>query len=327
MNSVLRFILVCALVLAAPQFIFAYAEQTSGGTVFSNVSPSAPSPREQVTIELDLSPSFLRGAAIEWRENGSLVSRGIEQSTYTFNVGNAGVQTDIEAFIQPRGQREIVKTFQINPGRVDILVDAHTTTPRWYRGAPQISPESIVHLSAIPEARTTKGKALETKDFIYTWRDGTTVLLSGYGKSSLEITGPLFGISQTISVLITDSTNIITAYNDLTIESTQPQIFYYEVDPLIGTITNRASGFDFVKTDEITLKAEPYSFSVNEPLTYAWSIKDTPVEPKASNPQLLTIRRGAENYSEAIVSTIIENMVSLLQRAESFLTLQFESKS
>lgn len=323
-----RILFTCALIalLITPAVSSAYSESTRGGNLSVQVYPKYPAPSSRVTLELDLTSSLFDGAGVYWEVNGEPTPSGLKPGILETTVGNSGTVTTITAVVSPRTTQEIVKTIQINPASVDILIDPQTYTPPSYTGGARPTNGSTIGASAIVRARTTQGATIDQNTLIYTWKNNSeTIVNEELGTISTNFETPVQG-KTTVSLEVRDQTGAIGAYKEVTITPTSPQILFYEEHPTLGTQYQQILGQKNITQDEITVRAEPYFFSTSGQLTHAWSVNNTSASPKIENANLLTIRRPEGSSIQSNLSLIVKNISQLFQEGRASVTLTFGSQ-
>ncbi|MES2224006.1 MAG: hypothetical protein V4469_03705 [Patescibacteria group bacterium] len=242
------------------------------------LDPSFPQPGEPITVTLDAYGVDLDNSNISWTANGTTILEGKGQKVLKTTAGKSGQITTIKAAIDAPNSKEVIKTVTINPQSVDIIWEADTYTPPFYKGKALFSAEEKVTFVAMPNQTSAKNT-------IYKWSQDGEVLKdqSGFGKNTLPYEGDILAGQVDVSVETTDGTQN-TASNNISIAPTKPEVYMYEKNPLYGTLFNKelSTLFDLGTNQEGTLSIYPFFYGVtnrgDSKLTYNWSINNNPIE-------------------------------------------------
>ncbi len=181
------------------------------------------------------------------------------------------------------------------PSSVDLLFEADSYVPPFYRGRPLPSAGASMHFQAIAHFFSSTGVRIPDNQIVYTWRrDGIVEgSISGLGKSTAIMASPMLFGTDTISV-DARSTDL-SAYGSasITLESVDPGVTLYRNHPLFGMEYHDALGDETRIPDlEMTFAAVPYfsaARGADDPfLFYSWSVDGTPA-PTNSNTNEITI--------------------------------------
>ncbi len=214
--------------------------------------------------------------------------------------------------------------FYTNAQGIDLLWQGDTYTPPFYKGRPLWTDQSRVIIVAIPDI--TGGSNL-----FYKWSKNGTVLggangVNGIGQNSLIFTSSIIGRPQEINLDLLSSDKAVLASASINLDPTYPELLIYEDNPLYGLLFHREVGGRYNLTDEeVTLKAFPMFFSVENPLQssldFTWR---TGGNTNKESSVTYRIPDGASGTSE--IFTQIKNTERILQSASKNFTLQFGDK-
>ncbi|MEX2013877.1 MAG: hypothetical protein WD896_00800, partial [Parcubacteria group bacterium] len=143
---------------------------------------------------------------------------------------------------------------------VDILWQAETYTPPFYKGKSLWSNESKITLLAIPSGAGTGNPA----NLTYRWTKNGTVLgnINGVGKNTIAFTDSIISRPQTIQVDIISAEQGKIASASLTLASSPPSLAIYENNPLYGFMFHKEVGGVYeLQGEEVTFTAFPFFFS------------------------------------------------------------------
>ncbi len=285
-----------------------------------NIKPEIPRPGETVTITVEAYGTDLNVHPISWKNNGVEVLKGIGQKKFVFVMGNSGTVTNIDLTISPKNAPQIKRFYTFAPIDVDILWQADTYTPPFYKGKALYTPESVVSFTALPNILIGKEK-IDPTEAVYKWTQDYEVQgdKSGFGKNTYKFTGPIILQPVSIQVEAYAATNkSIVGLNRYTLSNVYPQAVVYENNPIYGTLFNRAVNNGYLlKQREVKFSVFPYFFSTdnkNDKVAYDWALDDSPLDiPIFENS---TIFRRTDNLrGQAKISVGISEDTKALQVA------------
>lgn len=301
--------------------------------ITSTVTPENPGPNENVEITLEVYSFDINSAQISWKRDGILVSKGIGKKKFSFINGNLGVSTKIEAIIDPKDRPIITEIFTLTPGEVDLLWQANTYTPPFYKGKSLYTPEASVLLVALPKSENGLIKPEET---IFNWTENYSRQAdrSGFGKNTYTYEGPIILRDARIKVEArTPKSGSISSKEvstkEITLRPQSARIFMYEDNPATGILFNTPiiNSLELNKP-EIKLVAYPYFQTTpnkNTGLEYTWVIDNNRIDiPKEQNSITLKKTGGQKGMSNVTVQ--IKNPFKILQTTTQTLLINFENK-
>ncbi len=292
------------------------------------VSPENPGPYSVVSVTIETYSFDLDNSNTRWYVNDVLAQEGKGLKTLTFDTGKLGKPMVIKVVIDST-KGTLTKDLTIVPSTVNILWEAQTYTPPFFKGKSLFSHQSSVVFFAQPEL-ISNGKVLNSSNLVYTWSKDGVVLgsASGYGKQSLTLTGSVISRPLRIFVDVTDPNTNISGSGVITVNPIEPEILTYVVHPLYGiqyekviTKTLPLSG------KEVTLRAEPYYFnSVDKntlgKLAYNWSINGNVIS-DGQNTQTRVFRKVGDVFGLSNIGITVNNDSKLLQFASYQLAIDF----
>ena len=202
---------------------------------------------------------------------------------------------------------------------LDLLYDADSYTPPFYRGRPQASPGSTMHFQAVAHFTGAGGAAVPDSAIIYTWKRDGEVLgsISGKGRSSAAIASPsLFG-SNVIEVDAQSADASAYGSAEMTVSSVDPSVTLYQDHPLFGIEFYKAlDGSTLISDQEMTFVGVPYFAAAASPnqgsLNWAWSVNGGIVPATTTNANELTINAGASGGQASIGVSLTSSQNPLL---------------
>lgn len=290
--------------------------------------PNYPRPDEMVFINLSLYTDDLNSANIAWYKDGKLVLNGKGQTKYSFRLGNVGEETDLEIRVNLLSGASFSKTFTLNPASVDLVSEANSYVPPFYKGKALPARQGSSKIVAMPEF-VKNGKKISPQNLIYEWSNGVDAYQSqsGYGKNVLILNGSVLGKEDEVEVLVTDPTNNLVADSFINIVPTDPEIVFYENNPYYGHLFDLAvkNTFD-LKTGEVQILAAPYYFSKEREglLKYDWRLNGETV-PNLVGSRTAIFKKPEGQSGVSNISLSIENLNRVLQQADAGLMIKFSN--
>ncbi len=323
------------LIVAALASFFLFSEQAfaqlgSPSPVQFTVTPETPGPGASVLIEVQGVGTFLGDATITWQVDGKTVKSGAGESSLSITAGAVGSKTVVKVTINSSSQGAITKTFTIAPSTINMLWEADTSVPWWFKGKALYTAGSNLKVTALPQV-VVSGKTLPTTALSYQWKinDTPAPQSSGLGRNSITFAGEQLLPSETASVSAYYAGALVAA-GSITIPAVKPQALLYERDPLRGTLFDGALlNSVSLSATEVTLEAEPLYFAnasiKNGSVPFAWTLNGD----DASGPQtaqgLLTLRQSGSGVGRAQVGVALQNNETdkFVQSADTALTILF----
>ena len=146
-------LVIVTLIMVPTQVSMAYTYNS----IHITLEPSAPTPGQEVRIGLSSALYNISSLNIKWLVNGTQVGSGVGLTSTTIIAPRSGQSATIEAKI---GSLTTVSTI-IKPSFIDMLWEADTITPPWYKGRALSSSGSYITAMAIPHIGTDAAKPLE----------------------------------------------------------------------------------------------------------------------------------------------------------------------
>lgn len=294
-----------------------------------DINPEIPDPGEVFVISIESFSSNLSAANIIWQVDGVTVLNGQGIKQVQLTAPAAGKRMVVKYIIQKIGGGTISDTLSFNPAEVDIIYEAQTYTPPFYKGRSIFTSESVINFVAIPNFIDSSGRKLDEDGLIFTWKiDYQPVLqVSGPGKNTFPFQSSLIQRPMIIGVEVESPTTNLLAETEILIELSDPQILLYENNPLLGTVFEQAvSGNFMLDRQEIDFKAVPYFFSVNHPgdfdLGYEWFINGSKIQVGPTQ-NTLTFRNVGDLQGKSDINLQINHLGKLLQGSATGFSLDF----
>jgi hypothetical protein len=316
----------CSLLLFAlpNQHVHAQLPGLAGQTNASSLvlSPRFPEPNETVTATLNDYSVNTSGATTVWFIDGTEVPDSKNQRSVSFSTGQLGSSLQVLAITTLPNGSILRAQDTITPIRVDILIEADTRVPSFYKGRAIPATGGSVQLTALPFT----GSDRTADSYAYTWRVGGTVQDGGsrFGKNAISFTAEFQKqIQVSVDVIDTDGTILIS--ESIYVPLADPELYFYEINPLRG-MNEVAMGRNFIFIgEEIQVRAEPY-FIDNTLFSAAphqeWKLNGKTIANPNQNQQEITLRRSGDSGSFTL-EYHVRNLKQLLQGVKDTITIRF----
>lgn len=311
--------------LAAIAFVllpFAVYAQVLGagndGTILIKTTPEYVGPNERVTLRASSAFIDLPESDITWSANGKTIARGAGVSSAEITTGSMGSSVSIVVSARAPDGMRASGSARLRPAELDLLWEADSYVPPFYRGRALPSPGTEIRMQAVPRF----GSSVSDKDVAYTWRRNGAIVgnASGKGRSFAAFQAPtLFG-SDTISVEARPPDGTV-AGGQVRLSSQEPELALYESHPIFGIMFNRIFGSkNAVSGGEASFVAIPYFADADRrddgQLRYSWRVNGQAIAADTVRPSEITINSERSDGSA--------RLEGVLRHATNFLT---DSKS
>lgn len=293
----------------------------------ATLSPEVPAPGEKLEIRITSYSFDINRAAIVWRLNGKTVKQGMGETSLQMTAGKAGARDVISiTAVTPDGQTAS-KTLTIRPAEVDILWEADSYVPAWYRGKALAGSESNIIFTALPLFYSSRGEKISPSELVYEWEidHKRQPNSSGFGRYQLKTRGPQLFIPMLVEVSVSDMDGNISARKTIQVSGEKPKVIIYQGRPTEGVSANSSIRKELVMaTEEESLVAEPYFFSASNlgGLSYSWQMNGAGVK-TTKKPDTLTVRNSNGESGESRISVFIKNPTSFLQESAYDFLIKF----
>lgn len=314
---------------SAVLFFFLYvlsAYAQVGGIDTSNslrVSPMFPGPQAEVAVSLEVYSANTVGAAIAWYLDGVELAQFRNERNITLTTGDVGTSETVRAVLSPTVGSPITLSHTIAPTQVDIIIEADTSVPTFYKGRALPTSESPIRVIAIPHTADSRPASAYT----YKWELDNKVLFGGplLGKNAIETIMPRYSGSH-LSVTVYDGAEKPIARQSIQLSAAEPEILFYADNPLRGLGRRAIEGRFALVEEEVTVRAEPYFLNANvtDPDNrFVWRINSQQVANPSDDPLSITLKKtGGGGNSQ--IELAIHNTKELLQYAIGSFNIFFE---
>jgi hypothetical protein len=190
----------------------------------------------------------------------------------------------------------------IRPTEVELLWEADSYVPPFYRGRALPSAGSHLRFFAMPRLARAGGALISPNDLLYTWRKNGKVAqsVSGRGKHTVLLDSPVLFGSDTVSVEVSTTDGELRGFSSMRIASVEPSLELYENHSLFGILYYRALGSQTtLPEEEATFSAIPYFAPVESPnsglLIYKWRINNTAIASDTTRPNAITLNAAGSD--------------------------------
>ncbi len=288
-----------------------------------SISPAFPDPYTTINVSLSDYSINTQGAQYRWYINNTEDTSLANQRSFSLGVGNIGETTTITVLTTLASGATYTISKNVTPYRVDLLVEANTLAPHFYKGRHLPSSGSYVRVVAIP---FTTSNSSTPNTYSYLWKVDGEVVNGGsqYGKNSVSFRSN-FERAVEVSVDIFDQDGTLLASKTSTIGIVDPEIHFYEVNPLSGIQETAMTRNYILSGEEITVRAEPYfmdnTIMANTPYT-EWKLNNTTVNNPSEDQQEIILRRSGSSGTFTLTYHV-RNLNQLLQGAKESVTVSF----
>lgn len=311
--------------LITPASVFA----ASSDLISVKTSPSTPGPNQNVTISIESFAISINSAHIVWYVNKEPRKEGIAEKSFTFQLGDFGDVSTVDIIIRTPDGIEAKKQLILAPAEIDILWEAQTYTPPFYKGKALPSYKSLLKVSAIPRYNSPSSNPLQ---FHYKWTyNRIDNVGEGLAKNSVVVPIGWADSAVPIVVDIKLPSALWSGQTSSNIKGAEAKVVFYESAPLLGVQFNQALQGSVTATgNEFTIRAVPYFFSIdnllNNELVYTWKIGGSNVAsgPDPVNFVLTKSGKSAESYP---VSLRIQSPKRILQEGAAGASISFPAEN
>lgn len=297
---------------------FLLAQSTS--TVTLQVYPPFPERNEAYEVRLQTGALADERSSIVWFVDGAEDTGAKNSSTLQIEAGEDPAV--ITARVTLKNGTVYERSYTRNPYRVDIIANADTSVPAFYKGRALPSSGSTMIFTAL----VFKDNTLLQSDLSYRWKINDAVQNGGALVGNNHITYiPEFESTVSVTVDVLNTQGVVLMSETAKVPVVKPELYFYEKNPLRGlSLVALKNPYIFVG-EEMTIRAEPYFVNTNllESNAYTqWLIDGNEVASNAQEKNEISIRKEGNAGSSELMFHI-RNLSQLLQGAKNTLTIQF----
>ncbi len=320
-----QFLMVIVLALVtAPGTIFA----ASFDLVQFSTTPKTPGVNENVLVRMESFAVTLSTANITWFVNKEPIKDGVAETSLTVQTGDFGNRTVIDVVITTSEGLLINKQFIIAPAEVDVLWEAQTYTPPFYKGKALPSYKSMVRVTAIPRFNAASSNPA---DYFYKWTYNRTMGAGeSLGGNSILIPVGYAGSPLPVNVETSLPGTDWKGAKYIAIPVVETKVELYEQAPLLGTRFHHAlKATTETAGTEFTVHAVPYFFSLDNmtrgDIAYRWNV-DLQARPVGIDPLNYTLVKMGEDVESRTISFSAQNPKRILQEGRKQGSISFTSQ-
>lgn len=300
------------------------------GAITFTTSPEFPLPQSQVSISASSYAVDLGASDIAWYIDGKPIKHGIGLATFEFETGEIGKKIVVQMVIPNSPQGVVKEEIVIIPTITDVLWEADTYTPPFYRGKALPTHRSKVKATVVSSA----GKNVSVSPINFKWTVNRTLGLgSGVHKQSVSIeTGwPKSSLPLKVTGQAVENPDLKIG-GQISLPSNSPVVRFYEVTPLQGVRYAKELSNGFVPRANTSnkIKVVPYFVSKSDYLSgkvqSTWSIENKKVSGDGFLNQYLTLPEN-ENATPQTIGFLLQNTNTerLLQKGSGTFTINTKS--
>jgi len=296
---------------------------SSGYDLDLQIDPECPSANQTVSAKVELYGLAIEKYEILWFVNGVLKESGIGQKEFFFQVGDWGKTTVLVVQVNTINNGKITKQFQIIPAEVNLIWEAETYTPPFYKGKALNSSNAIINITALPNFIDRNGQKIASEKLIYNWEEDWKVKgsQSGYGKNIFSFEGPQTNRSKSITVEVKSLDGTLKAEGSISMRARSPEIIFYGKDPLLGILYNTAIKNEYtLDNEELKIIAVPFFFSPQDEINYKWTMNGQVMDIYNNE---ITFRQPDDQIGSTQIKLKIQNMDNILQFTNKDFLIKF----
>lgn len=298
------------------------------GNILFETKPEVPGPNQLVSISIESYSTDLNKSEISWFINGKVEKEGVGQKNITIKTGGFGSVSDILVVVKNLNGEIFQHTLSVRPTSLDLIWEAQSYTPPFYKGKALYTYQGTVKIVALPNIINELGSKISSKNLIYTWKvDGTRVEdVSGYGKNYIMFTGSVPLRTAKITVEAQSLDGKYKAQGDLSITPQGAQVIFYEDNPLYGVLYEKALGGNLkLENQEVKIVGIPYFIGTKErndrAINYEWHLNGRTVN--SGSKSGLSFKQQNREQGNARVELEVTNPEKVFQMASGNISLTF----
>jgi hypothetical protein len=307
--------------------------QSSNSTVSISLSPTNPGPNADVTATVSSFQANADTTNIAWFINGQKKLTGVGKKNFTFRTGDVGDTITLSVVLDTEMFGVIKKELTILPNSLEVLWEADTYVPPFYKGKALPSSQSSVRVIAMPRF-VEQNTVINPNSVVYVWKKGYFKDQdgSGFGKNAFVYkTGYTFNDDE-ITVSATTQNGSISIAKKIPIHVYEPKILFFENKPLESIRYENAlmDVFNYVE-NEVTLHAVPFFFSIsdmkNNTASFIWKLDGKTLETDPENKSEFTLRKPEKGSGRYQLKLDVNNLGYDLQTSSKNLTLVYDNQT
>lgn len=285
-----------------------------GASLSIKISPEFPDPGAEVRAELLSYSIDVNRASITWALDGKVLASGIGIKEVSFKAASHGSKNTLSASATSPGGERFETSVAIRPQSVDLILDAKSRVPYWYKGAALPISRTRVVVSAIPNF-ISGGARISPSSLQYEWRVNRRLIsdFSGRGKDSISVLTPSLGeVAKEVTVKVSSSDATLVKEASTLVQTFSPEILFYEQLPLEGIKTSLAlSTKNIFAGGEFEVQAVPFfmNYSSLSDLSFSWNFNGNPTDSISGEPDALSVKTlDGSGGQSGLIGILISNL-------------------
>ncbi len=295
--------------------------------VTMDLTPEFPGANQTVTIKLISYSTNLQTNMITWSVNGSVRLAKTGATSFTLTTGNFGQVSNVTASVVADNGFVTSVSTSIVPTAVDMMWQANTYTPPFYKGKALNSHQAAVVVVANPTVFRPNGTRVSPDNLIYRWEYNDKFIDSGLGKKDIVITDSIPSEGNLVRVDISTVDGQVKTRGQIRLTSVEPKVLLYEEGPDGVRYEKSLSPNNLNIGLSTKISASPYFFAVktrNAPeLNYSWFLNGE----KTNNTKAAVTLAFSEKTGRAYVETEASISTKMFQRAKNALSVNFSENA
>ena len=296
-----------------------------------STNPKYPGALQSVTITASSFQVDLNKTYITWSIDGEVKLSGMGKNSFSFTTKGVGNESVVKLSADTQTFGKIAKEIIITPTDLDILWEANTYVPPFYKGKALPSSQSSVRVIPFPSF-VGKDGYYNSKDLVYKWKAGYfgSADDSGYGKNTfIYKTGYTYN-SDIIESTVSTLNSGLSINKKISIYVSEPKILFYENKPLNGVrFENNIGDTLRFSTTELTIRSAPYFFAIpglnNNSASFVWKMDGRQLEIDPDNKMEFTFRKPEQGEGRFQLSLAVNNKGYDLQTAEKSTSISYSN--
>lgn len=294
-----------------------------GASLSIKISPEFPDPGAEVRAELLSYSLDVNRASITWVLDGKVLANGVGVKEVSFKAASHGSKNTLSASATSPGGERFETSIAIRPQSVDLILDAKSRVPYWFRGASLPISRTRAVVTAIPNF-ISGGARISPSSLQYEWRVDRRLLsnFSGRGQDSISVLTPGLGeVAKEVTVKVSSSDATLVKEASVLVRAFSSEVLFYERLPLEGIKTSRALGTkNIFAGGGFEVQAVPFfmNYSSLSDLSFSWNFNGNPTDSISGEPDALSVKTldGSVDQS-GLVGILVSNLKTLFESANA----------
>lgn len=299
-------------------FISGYGLRNLETAIIIRADPPSPGPGEAVHLTVESPVYDLLHDNVSWTINGRAAAEGIGVTATDYVMNAKGDSLHVSVNVSDPVWGAAAQEVEIVPLQLDLLFDAPSYVPPFYRGRAMPSSGGTVRLQAVAHFKKD-GAFVADKDITYIWKRNGQALgtISGLGRSSAVIDAPLPGDTDTITVRADAANGTLSATASVAIPSGEVALALYEDHPLFGVMFHQMLPERINLPSGTVVSAIPYFATITSlldpTLRFNWTLNQSSVQASSTRRNEITLISNTDN---ANLHLDLTHAVNFFLRAE-----------